>query len=518
MDFVALLLFLAMQYLRPQEWSSAFNALRPVQVLALLSIWAMFQRKKPIRAKDLWSSPQDYVVTAYFVWTVYASPTHKDTWWAIFPLVFFYFIAVLTLNSLPRMKTFLSVWAASIVAVAVLALASTVGFDPFGSADLTNGPMKGRLVLNLSIFNNPNSLAHGLVPVIPMLFYLLFWKRVFAKPLLAIVIIPITAILMTLSKGAFVSGAVVIFATLTFGRPKTVQITMAVLAAMFGGTMLYALPRMNELRDTKNDEAIQGRVAAFTFGLKQMETLTYGHGLGNFSPNFLKYGPLKREKRARMGQVNGRATIIVTYVWVHYSKAPHSGYVQNGSDLGYTGFFIFIGILYTCLRTLVMAKTVNDEEELIRRTLFAVVLWYAVSSWMVDFCYRSTFFFLAAATSAFHRHLRGQFVATPGEPDEDAPELPAPAWHPEPLPAGNFSAPDGPVTIDVAPVSVETVKEAASAVGVQVEAAPSTDEAATATAPHGSINWQRLGLIDLGMTYLLTTLAIRFWRYLILNM
>ncbi len=37
--------------------------------------------------------------------------------------------------------------------------------------------MKGRLILNLSIFNNPNGLGHSVVPAIPMLYYYLIYRR-----------------------------------------------------------------------------------------------------------------------------------------------------------------------------------------------------------------------------------------------------------------------------------------------------------------------------------------------------
>jgi len=499
-----------MHYLRPQEWSTFFTALKPVQVLTAISLYAIYRRGQPVRAKDLWSSPQDYMVSAYFVWTVFASPTPKDTFRAILPLVFFYFIGVLTLNSLKRIRTLLVVWAFSIFGISLLALASTVGIDPFGSHDLTEFMMKGRLALNLSIFNNPNALGHAVVPVIPMLYYLLFWKRVFAKPLIVLIGVPIAVILMTVSKGAFIAAAITVFATLTFGRPKRVQIAMGILALAFGGTLLYALPRMTELKSSKTDPAIQGRVAAYTFGLSQMQKLPFGHGLGNFTPNFMKYGPMRLERRTKMGSRNGYPTIIVTYEKVHFSKAPHSAYVQNGADLGYTGLFLFIGVLYTCLRTLIMARTANNDEELIRRTLFAVVVSYAVSAWMVDFCYRATFFFFTAAVSALHRHLRGQFAQTP-RPLEDEHEQPefASAWRKmQPaLPGGALPVEDARATaLATAPVAE------------MQPAAPDEESEAPAPREHGTISWRRLGLIDLAITYLLTRAALRFWVHLIETM
>jgi hypothetical protein len=510
MDFVALIIFLVIHYLRPQEWSETINSLRPVQVLACISVFAIIQRRQSVRLKDLWSAPQDYMVTAYFAWTVFASPSPLRTFSAIFPLVFFYFLGVLILNTLPRIRTLLNFWAFSIVCISALAIASTAGFDPFEGAPITNGHMKGRLILNLSIFNNPNALAHAIVPVIPMLYYLLFWRKLFSKALIVVAAIPLTCIYMTLSKGAFVCAAVIIYVMLTFGRPRTVQITMTVLAFVFGTTLLYSLPRMTELNTSKTDEAIQGRVAAFRFGLEQMNRLRFGHGLGNFSDEFYRRGPMRKVKR--MGYTNHH--LVVRYVWEHYYKAPHSAFVQNGADLGYMGLFLFVGILYTCGRTLILAKVANDEEELIRRVLFAVLVSFAVSSWMVDFCYRATFFFIAAATSAFHRHLRGQFAlpAARGAPDtmdEDAPRLITVKR--ERSPAGSL-LPVGAPTIEIHPVSVATLSEAPARGRTEVDVEPAP------TPSRGSISWERLRLADIAVTYLLTQLAVQFWIYLIRTM
>jgi hypothetical protein len=513
MDYTALVLFLILHYVRPQEWFSFVNALKPVQVLAALALYAIYQRKKPVRMRDLWSTPHDYMVTAYFAWTIFASPTPKDTFRNILPLIFFYFVGVLTLNTLPRLTRFLGYWAWCIFFIATLAMLSTIGIDPLHSNDLIESWLKGRLAVNLSIFNNPNSLGHAIVPVIPLLYYLLFWKKTFGKVRIVILVIPIACIFMTLSKGAFVSAALTFFATLTFGRPKRVQIAMVIGAALFGGTLLYALPRMNELNHSKTDQAIQGRVAAMTFGMQQMLTKTYGHGLGNFTAEFYKHGPMEATKHVRLKD----GYPLVYYVRKHYYKAPHSAYNQNGADLGFTGFMLFIGVMYTCLRTLIFAKTANDEEELVRRCLFAIVLSYAVSSWMVDFCYRPTFFLFTAATSALHRHLRGAFepVAGKKEEDDDAEEPPVESpWRQPILPP---PTPPALEVITVGNAAVATLPPPALATAA-FGPPPPGEEPEPAPAHHGTIAWERFGLLDLALTYVLAKLAVRFWQHLIESM
>jgi len=189
-------------------------------------------------------------------------------------------VIVQTLYSIPRMKIFALWWTLLIVAVALLALASKWGFDPLDSLAITNGTMRGRLMLNLSIFNNPNGLGHSVVPAIPMLYYYFVWKRPVAQRVLgmALLLIPLYCIYLTLSKGAFVCAAITIFATAAFGRPKSVQVLLLLAALLFGTGALYSLPRMNELDKAKSDEAIQGRVAAFRHGYALLGKTTKGIG------------------------------------------------------------------------------------------------------------------------------------------------------------------------------------------------------------------------------------------------
>lgn len=507
MDYVLLIIFLGLYYIRPQEWS-AISALRPVQLLAGLAILSLLTRDKGIKKSDLLGTPVDWLVSAYFAWTVFASSVPRSTFRDILPLILFYFLGKLALDTIPKMQKFLWWWGMFVVTLAGLAVASKFGFDPFNSLRITDGPMKGRLVLNLSLFNNPNSLGHGVVPAIPLLYYTVFWRKLFSKGLIVLLVIPLACIYLTVSKGAFISAAITMLATLTFGRPKPVQIAIGALALIFGTTLLYALPRMNELNSKKGDDAIQGRVAAFRFGLSQMERLTYGHGLGNFSQQFFKYGPTQKVKTVR--SVNGKT--VVVYKQEHYYKAPHSAYNQNGADLGYMGLFLFIGVLYSCMRTLIQARTANPDEEMVRRALFGIVVSYTVSSWMVDFCYRPTFFLFAAAVSALHRHLLPE-VKKEEEEEGYRPAIPSPTFgHPVLAGAGISQA-----NATVAPQPAVLVKPEDT--GMHSEEDDDDDRDEDDPKPRrGYITWLQYGLVDLVANYLCTAAIIQLWRYAIRTM
>ena len=381
------------------------------------------------------------------------------------------------------------------------------GFDPLDSLEITNTTMRGRLILNLSIFDNPNGLGHSVVPVIPMLYYYFIWKRPIVSRVIGagLLLIPLYCIYLTYSKGSFLCAAVTIFATMAFGRPKSVQVLLLVVALLFGSAALFSLPRMNELNKTKNDEAIQGRVAAFKHGYELLESTTRGVGKGKWGkdPFITSYVPSLAAVRATSQDDNKRRIVLTP---IRYSKAPHSSYVCIGAELGRTGLFLFVAVLYCCLRTTITARTENVDEERIRRILFVLVISYIVSSWMVDFEYRPTFFMFTAAIAAFHRHLLGLLAENEkpmAEPELD-PALPiwrTPQLFPQPALAGVLA--DSSLARYLLPH--------------EPEPAPSSTAALPAI-PGIALDWNHLHLLDLGIILILTWAVMRFWAYVIVWM
>jgi hypothetical protein len=549
MDFVALLIFLGLYYLRPQEWFASFNSLRPVQLLSFLAVFAMARSKK-LNPRDLVRTPLDWLVLSYFLWTLIAGWQFTRTLGEIEAVLLFYFVAVRTLDTIPHQKTFLAWWCAFVMIIAALAIASMYGFDPLGSNDFTQGVMKGRLILNLTIFDNPNALAHSVIPAVPLIYFLLFWRRVFMKAGLLLLGIPLYCMLLTQSKGAFLSGFATLLATLTFGRAKMSQLFILLLAVGVGYGALYSLPRMTELNHAKNDPAIQGRVAAFTFGLKLMRENFFGVGLGNFKDLFWHEGPLERLRNAEIVPAHNvignegalhrvAAKRKVTFTDVHYMKAPHSAYNENGAELGYVGLFLFIGILYCCVRTLLLMKTGNNDEERIRRALFAMVIAYATSSWMVDFCYRPSFFMFVAAISGLHRYFLDKEAKAPGAVEE-VPVTPRQPWlrrlPPFRLPGVNLPGLSAPIPAGSAASLPLEMPETSLASAPVFKPVPVIESGAT-RAPRGGriLPWQtpksaaeplpwrmflpnRLGIKDYLIMVALTYIAIRYWQHLISTM
>jgi hypothetical protein len=482
MDFAAIALFLVLYHLRLQEWLSIARSLRLVAFAMVFAIVATFLRERGFKLKDLLKTPHDWFMLAFLLWTVVTGPNW--TWGQVYPLFLYYIMTVQALFRLNRLQWFLTLWAAMLIVVAGLAIASEYGFDPMGSNDITNGAMKGRLILNTSIFNNPNALGHSIVPVVVMLFYLCFWKRPVAVKILLfpLLLLPMYCIYLTQSKGSYVAGFIAMVSCLTLGRPKAVQIAILAAAATIGVGALYALPRMSDLN--RGEQGIQGRLAAFGWGLNEMRAETSGAGYGNWDPAFIRDN--------------------------HYQKSPHSSYVHIGGEEGQPGLFLFLGIMYCCLRTLLTVKTTTVAQERVRRLLFVLLISYMVSSWMVGQAWRATFFLMVAAIAAFHR----QLLAEESPETEEAKEAEAerkrelalsPALRLTPLqPAYAATA------ASMAMNRMTALSTTNMGIPSRVGATPSVEEEEEKKPLWNHITW-----VDLLLVVAMTFATIRFWSYII---
>ncbi|MGY8670989.1 MAG: hypothetical protein ACKVHO_00195 [Verrucomicrobiia bacterium] len=389
MDFAAIVAFTIVLYVRPHEILTFLADLRPAFVVMAWAGASLFMRPQGLNWKSIVRTPHDWVMLTYFLWIIFTNDDEWGTWLKIYPFVGFYFITVQALTNMTRIYLFLYWWLGCIMFIATMALLSLVGIDPAGSQYVTDGS-GGRLVFNTTLFNNANALGHSVIVAVPMVYFLMFWRRpVFIKEVgLALLPISLYCTYRTESKGAFIAGFGAILAALVFGRPKAAQIIILTVALTAGTSAMTLLPRWGELQTASKDEAIQGRVDAFKFGRWATETHDYGVGYGNFVPAFLN----------KEGE--------------EVARASHSSYNQVSGELGMGGLLLFVGLMYTCARTLVQAKTSNDFEERVRRTLFCLVVTYAVSSWMIDFAFRAAFFVMIAMVGAFHRRLQAHLPPT----------------------------------------------------------------------------------------------------------
>lgn len=482
MDFFSVILFVVLYHLRPHEWIGAVAFLRPAMIAMLLGLFGTITREKGFSLGLLFKTPHDWLMAAYLFWMVGTSPDPKGTWLATYSLFLYYFVIVLALSNVERMRKFVSWWAIMLLVVAAFAVGSEFGFDPMHSEDITHGKMKGRLILNLSIFDNPNALGHSLVPLFGIFYFLYIWKRFFAVKITALppILLGGWCLYLTLSKGAYLSAFGTALVGYSFRKPVGVKILLVIVSATIGWAALKTLPRMQELDRPSAEGGIQGRVWVFRWGLHTLHNTWKGVGWGQFAQAFSRSSG--------------------------FQKAPHSTYVAVGAELGWPGLTIFLGIIYCCFKTLTLAVTDDDEEERIRRALFVLIFSFCVSSWMVGWANRASFFMMVAAIAAFHRHMLGlngtraelpQPVEETQTRGEIQPEL-APRY--EPVMAGWQMAPQySPVaTLDYAG---------------EVIPAPNPTSTSVVKMKWNSFNW-----VDGVMIFIVYHVVVRIWTYAVSTM
>lgn len=474
MDFASIVIFLALYYIRPQEWIGIAPKLHLFELTMLVAISSMIvkYRREGSFLGNLFRTPHDWIILIYFCWLVGSAPNVSSTFLDVYSHLFFYLVTVQALSKIERIQTYLNWWTFFIVLIAILAVASEYGFDPVNdSYDLTHGRMMGRLVLNTSIFNNPNALGHSIVPAIVMLYFQCFWNRpIFLKvATFPLMIVPLYCIYLTSSKGAYVSGFATVVTALTYRRPIMVQALIFLVALSAGWAGMQLLPRMGELENAKGEGGIQGRLAAFQYGLTILKTDRDGVGYRLFVPSFEA---------------------------VHrYPKGAHSSYVQVGAELGYPGLILFLGILYCCIRTLITAKTVDVAQERVRRILFVLIISFLVSSWMIGWSYRATFFLMVASIAAFHRLL----LASARTVDVLEPSAAKTTDKPSLTISGLNPAAEK-------PSSPEKIPTPAPPIAASPENAP--------IAPGLGIRWNRFGWFDVVAIITMTVLTVKFWQFI----
>lgn len=477
MDFATALAFLILYYIRPQEWIPFVGVLRPVTLVMGLALGAAVFRKRGLGWKELFKTPHDGLMLAYFLWIVVTARNPFEALSSVYNLYAFYVVTVLALSSLERLSKYLVCWAGLLVTLAALGVASTFGIDPTGAREVTEGAMKGRLALGTLVFDNANALGHSVVPVLTMLYVLVVWRRpifvrVAAAPLAAI---PAYCVYLTFSKGAYISGFVTGLVSLCFRRPKIVQVWILAGALTLGVAGLQQLPRMSSMVNTKGDEGIQRRSAAFLFGYRSMRENLAGLGYNRFSPKM----------EARGGRL---------------IAGPHSSYVRVGGEFGLPGLFLFSGILCACYRTLYTARTTRVEEERVQRVLLVLLVSVTVSSWMMDWSLMTHFVLLVACVAGFHRHLLQRDLDAAHTVGQASPS------------ATTATAPAPPPGVG-APTSTQGPDPASGGV---VSRAPrrtrSRRKERSQPGPDRPL-WNRLRMADLWMFAGATFLIIMIWRY-----
>lgn len=466
----------------------------------LAGILGLVMRPKNERVAFSFSSPCDYAILAYLLWIVYTTGSYFDTFKEIFPFAVFYFLTKYVLDTPQKLNGFLRCWCIGLFVVAFFALTTEWGFEiAEGSSDLT-AMFDGRLALNTWIFNNPNSLGHGVVALIPLSYAVFWWKRPVSNKLLAVSAIAAAGycVFLTQSKGAYLCGFAAFCAVYLFRKRLVVQVIALSLALTSGVAAIKLLPRM----DTMNaqEDGIAGRLVIWQMAHGAMTNTKTGEGWKKFE-----------------------AWVTIPKVGT-VRKATHGSYVNIGADLGYPGLFLFLAILYANGRTVLLSRPPDDEllSQQNQKALLSLLCSYSASAWMIDRAYHTDFFFIAGAIAAYHHHMTAGVVRRGTAAKDDAQGaneagaargLIAGSFIPLPALPGLAAAPAHAATFFTAPAFEKNMQPT---VGDMLKPRSSADGAGDEGGV-SFLNWKRFTLLDGVLIYLLFEAVQYVWVEIMTN-
>ncbi len=408
MEFTAVILFLILYFVRFHDWVPGMQGLNVIKPVIALGIWGLLTRERRSPAWRFMSTPHEWVMMAYLAHGLWVDPDWVETIQILIPYLGYYVLTSQALNSEERVDKFFSWWAGCVALMCLLGVLTSMGIDITKARDLIDDK-GGRLCLNTWLLDNPNALGHTAVTVYPLIFFTMMFRRGLGGKLLAVplLIVVTQCVVATESKGAYLSAAAAISAALLVGRSKLVQLVVLAGLIFAGSTVTSMLPRMIDKEHLRYDEGVMGRAMAFKAGRDAYETDPYGWN--KFQASFEWEG----------------ATVDLS---------THSSIVQVGADQGAIGLFLWLSILALSARSVFQFKPESDELERVRRLLFALIVGYFVSGWMINRSYHAEFFLLAGAAVSYHKLARESIRRAAGvlEKDEDEDDEPAPALTIEP--------------------------------------------------------------------------------------
>lgn len=259
-------------------------------------------------------------------------------WSYFYKTLLLYFFVVLVVHTEVQIKTV--IWA-MILSVSFIGLSEGLKYLASAGGHVIEG-------VYMSKMQDRNALALAMNMILPLLFLLRNYtenKRV-KNFLLVIAIFNIIAILGSFSRGGLIGLIVVGF--FYFLRSKQ-KILISIFAIIIGISAVNFMPdrwtqRMNTIESADKDESFLGRVVAW----KQAVLIANDHpfvGVGfKGGQNQVIWSFYKPDFDIFNSIIDTSETNFVQ------AKAAHSIYFQVMGDMGYTGLFLFLLLLFTSYR------------------------------------------------------------------------------------------------------------------------------------------------------------------------
>jgi O-antigen ligase len=215
---------------------------------------------------------------------------------------------------------------------------------------------------------NPNELGFVIVTVIPFLHYFLMPKGFFVKIIYFFLLaLMLYALILTMSRGAFLALLVVGWFVLKESKRKSMLIAFACLGVVAALSVMNDTQRERYLSlvssDTSQSASAEGRLTGMANEFKlAMERPVFGFGLGTTAE--AKFNTFGR------------------------SKASHNMYAEILIEVGIVGFIFFLRFIFAIRKQLLEGLQIAKESDYFYQTLFKVfniIFWmfavYSINYW-----------------------------------------------------------------------------------------------------------------------------------------
>lgn len=309
-----------------------YAKIRPTLLIVLVLTALLFLQKEKFKG---WT--QDPIIRAFLVLAGYLAislplvewpgSVLRDNLSEFVKAIVFLLFTVLIIDTEKRLKIFIGIFVTCQVFRVLEPLYMNLTDGYLGSRTyLGQGEFAGRLSGAPSDVINPNELGFVIVTIIPFLHYLLWPGKTTRKLLyLALMGALLYALILTMSRGAFIALLVVAFMVFKESNHKLSLVAIAIAVAIGAWSIMTPIQKERYLSlvsdDTQQSATVEGRfrgmIGEFKLGL---ERPIVGHGLGT----------TREAKFHRYGE----------------TQASHSLYAELLIEIGVIGALLFLRFLF----------------------------------------------------------------------------------------------------------------------------------------------------------------------------
>ena len=363
----ALLFYLALIYIRPQEIYPSLMVVRPVALTGFMGMgmWAFRTAVERGRSRFL-RTPNDLMLPLFWAVALISVLINDPRLWKYVitgfmdkPVIHF-----LILGTVFTMRRLRLIVLSLLIYTAILAVSGI--WQHFTGMGLGGQTPIGNRIRALGIFNDPNDLAQAFVVCLPLLAWFIF-EREYPLPVKVLSSVAggtlIYGIYLTGSRGGVLSLATVIglYARRRFGT----LIAMALAALMLLGMISLGPSRLGRISTA--DESAQGRLEAWWAGLEMFKSHPiFGVGYSRFTE-------------------------------YHYLVA-HNSFIHVLAEMGFVGAFIWLAMIYCAVKSLLesIAYAGESEEGGIGHALLSALIGFLVSSLFLSRSYNVLLYLIIA--------------------------------------------------------------------------------------------------------------------------